>query len=939
MVIDIRDLENSELDEDLTSYDENDPFIDANVQWISVDTETDDGLGTLLEYTQNAAFRGDFAALARIRKEIDGMLHDNYEDIDDDDDVNDAPRLPTENEQALMEQLQEYLDELIPYKVTTLLYDAFHQSTSNTVLDEISAWESFSCTYQRTLLVAANPEFADYTERDFRKYIEKRETQDRDYYGESISDDSDLEDAELDDDERGERDGQRKKTWRKYEHDPTGEAVRLRLMPREFRQPFRAPKKRARKKGKPAPVATVDDLAIEGATLREISAWSNKSTENAAIHYPTGDQDPWTEQAVADLQTVNEALAKGDVAVDTRTTTRFCVAQYRGITYNVNVFSAIARRQNRETLEYRVPVFSSYVFQEAGINPGRYYAGNCEEADDAKLVTAAEELKALLVSKRDVGPITVKGTKYETHAYALQTAYTVNYHGFFNAVKAYLLHQVQQSRERLLTELERQFLEVYVPPDDSDDDMEPQPRPKFKDADPRDSDLWPAMEGLRNAKNFYVSTGNTPRHALRYAYGVKYYEGHGHARLRPRWRSDGRAERPYSGKVYVSLHPVSDYLADGPMDVVILNRNAKTKVYANIAYEREASFPGYIPADRIVAEHIARYPSFVGDYRPEFLRKYGLSKAEYDTFKRLIMNNAPHSDTNKKAKHSLGEWLVRYHEARLVEMARSLAAAAGMLLVYRDQNGFLARELPLKVTPTMTKVSRSRAKVPQSDSSGEDLPDSKNVLDDAPVKKKSKALARGKLARAAAKLTNELLINASRRAREFRGWINHRFHVHGTKPDGNCLFHAVSGYLRDVHQVVIDHATLRTNAVGFLRANRVRFNLTDKYLSDMETPAQPIESGVVADSLRTAKWGGDREILAMAETIHFNVNVNDNLVPTPITIRVYAPSHPNGFTRYDDDAQPRIPPRPLGVILYHVGGNHWEYLIPKHPDVLGENFA
>lgn len=932
MRIRIPDLENSELDDDLDSYDETDPFIEANVPWTAVDTETDAGLGTLLEYTQNAAFRGDFAALARIQDEIDTIRHETYEDDEDDD----APRLPTENEKALMDQLQEYLDELIPYKVTTLLYDASHNVTSNTVFDEISGWDSFSCTYQRTLLARANPEFADYTESDFRRYIEKRETQDRDYYGESISDDSDLEDDELDDEE-GARDGQRKKTWRKYEHDPTGEAVRLRLMPKEFRQPFKAPKKRKKAK---LPIATVDDLAIDGAKLREKNEWSAKSTENAAIHYPTGGQDPWTKQALTDLNTVNEALAKGNVAIDTLTATRFCVAQYRGITYNVNVFSAIARRQNRETLEYRVPVFSSYVFHEAGINPGRYYAGNCEEADDAKLVAAAEELKALLVSKRDAGPIEFKGTEYETYAYALQAAYTVNYHGFFNAVKAYLLNQVQQSGERPLTLLEQQFLGFYIGSDDTDDDMEGERPPKFKDANPKDRALWPAMKGLRNAKNFYVSTGNTPRHALRYAYGVKFYEGHGHVRLRPRWRSDGRAERPYSGKVYVSLHPISDYLADGPMDVVVLNRNAKTKVVANIAYEREASFPGYIPADRIVAEHIGRYPSFIGDYRPEFLRKYGLSKAEYDTFKRLIVNNAPHSKTNKNAKHSLGEWLVRYHEARLVEMARSLAAAAGMLLVYRDDNGFLARELSTDVTSTMSKMSRSRAKQSQSDSSeDEQLPDSKNVLDDAPVKKESKALVRGKLARAGAKLTNELMVNAARRARTFRGWIEARFQVRGTKPDGNCLFHAVSGYLKDVHQRDIDHATLRANAVGFLRLHRLRFNLTDKYLTDMETPTEPIKSGVVADSLRTAKWGGDREILALAETIFFDVPVNDAIVATPITIRVYAPSHPNGFTGYDDDgAMPRNPPRPLGVILYHVGGNHWEYLIPKDPGVLADNF-
>ena len=47
-----------------------------------------------------------------------------------------------------------------------------------------------------------------------------------------------------------------------------------------------------------------------------------------------------------------------------------------------------------------------------------------------------------------------------------------------------------------------------------------------------------------------LSTADTPYHALKYAYGVKLYKGHEGERLRPRWRKSGRAERPYSGKVY-----------------------------------------------------------------------------------------------------------------------------------------------------------------------------------------------------------------------------------------------------------------------------------------------------------------------------------------------------------------------------------------------------
>ena len=203
------------------------------------------------------------------------------------------------------------------------------------------------------------------------------------------------------------------------------------------------------------------------------------------------------------------------------------------------------------------------------------------------------------------------------------------------------------------------------------------------------------FDNLPNGGNPLVSTGNVPKHALRYAYALKYYtSADGQARLMPEWRDDdGRARHPYAGKVYVSLHPASDYRTeDGPLDVVALRTAGKLEVDDNIVAERESSFPALIPAKRVVAEHIARYPSFATKYKRVFADKYGMTEADYESFRkmqRLITGIT----TRDKFFEAVGEWLARYHEARLVELARRLAAREGKILVYRDENGLLSRHL------------------------------------------------------------------------------------------------------------------------------------------------------------------------------------------------------------------------------------------------------
>jgi len=185
-----------------------------------------------------------------------------------------------------------------------------------------------------------------------------------------------------------------------------------------------------------------------------------------------------------------------------------------------------------------------------------------------------------------------------------------------------------------------------------------------------------------------------PLHALEYAYGTKFYKGSADNRLRPRWRKDGKAERPYAGKVYISLHPVKNYDEKGPLDVPSLSKNGEISaaVTNNILHERECTFPAWIKGKYVVNQHVARFPSFKKDYKEIYLYKYGLTEQLYILFKAAINSSPPHSTANKDYKLLLSAWLCCYHEVRIIEEARLAAEKEGGVLVYHNQNGYFELE-------------------------------------------------------------------------------------------------------------------------------------------------------------------------------------------------------------------------------------------------------
>lgn len=335
--------------------------------------------------------------------------------------------------------------------------------------------------------------------------------------------------------------------------------------------------------------------------------------------------------------------------------TKFMVAQYRGITYLTTKWNKTGRKDHRDSSEINQPVYSYSVYQAAGVRNLSELTKKKEEIEDFNEVVKkiGELVKNILLSFRESDSCGYNGYAFNNLAELLQQAYTMDYHGFHALIST----------------------------------------------DPNLKDL------LLNHANPFISTGDTPYHALKYAFGMKPYEGHEWERLRPRWQKNGRAERPYSGKVYLSLHPIQDYIENGPLHLVSLVWQGRVQLDNLIVAERETTFPGYIPENRVKYHFKAKYPSFKsGKYKKIYEYKYGIKEEEFEKLREYLKNSAPHTQENKNFKKFLGEWLCSYHEVKMIDKARQIAEIEhGAVLIYRDKNGLFSLKAPVD-SPTRNGV-------------------------------------------------------------------------------------------------------------------------------------------------------------------------------------------------------------------------------------------
>lgn len=693
----------------------------------------------------------------------------------------------------------------------------------------------------------------------------------------------------------------------------------------EFIRQAKSSRPTFRRTGDDPDASLIRDRVYEVLESRDFKWEDERHTANAQIHHTD-----WNSAVEADFKRVQHLFRmlqkvesgpepkRGDKEKHrafylerlAKVKTKFCFAQYRGITYKTSAFDRKSRQVSRETVEVGQPIYSMAVFNAAGVSSGKYYAGNCEKKELDALDVAARALKQILLNKRESGGFTYLGYKYDSQAHALQDTYTNNYEFFHSAISAYIAERqgfFAAKRKKVLVEHAKKLALIK----DEKTRMREENRLVYGFQPP---ETWAPYEGLPNAECPFVSTGDVPRHALKYAYGKKFYEGHHHERLLPRWNKEGRAERPYAGKVYATLHSLEEYIEDAPFHVRSLNNQGKIKVGAAIALERESTFPGYIPAQRLVVEHIAKLPSFGAEngWQELFLEKYGIDKWDYRRFHKAIRSpevqskdygkkpnplfkQAPKKgeDTRTESEKqsivdhtggsyiNLDSWLVNFHEARLIELVRRMARKRGMFLIYRDENGLLSKELPVPLSIETEILKRAKAsRTVGKRSFDQDLAEFKS-----------------KLQRNSAKQLKERPLSAQ---------LGDTFVIHETPGDGNCLFHALAAALEDAAGVQKTDLELRQEIGAIFRGSaelRRQQNVTLASVAQMEQRAR------AADDI--VRWGSDAEIIAFCRQY-------------PVRVRVYSTRYPPpGYCLDFETFGGRIDHT---LHLLNQGGNHWTWL-------------
>lgn len=634
------------------------------------------------------------------------------------------------------------------------------------------------------------------------------------------------------------------------------------------------------------------ERALHRLQLDTSLTWINNDvhhTINAQIQHG----DSWNQQVERDfvaarriygrLQTIlgssrtnakqrNDARARAKQALG-ELKTQFAIAQYRGITYKTSAFDRSARQSSREKREVGDAIYSFSVFQAAGVSPPTYFAGKCSADELRRLDVTARSLKAVLIQKRNTKPVDYLNIRYDNHAHALQDVYTNNYDFFHAAI------QVHFAPKTWYEEREKKAREALEKTHGWNKRPEHVRKKKIQEraygsAAPNSGGIY---EGLFNAGCPFVSTGDVPRHALKYAYGKKFYKGHEHERLQARWSKSGRALRPYSGKVYVTLHELCEYIDDDPLHVRSLNNAGRIKVGSDIALERETTFPAYIPAERLVIEHIAKIPSFVEKHgwSKTYLTKYGIDAKDYAQYYEAVRTKEVQALGEEGGSYiNLDSWLVNFHEVRLVEAARRRALERGQILIYRGEDGNLSRNVP---TPLSLSEKAQQAIT-------------------------ERTLGKRRFDSGVVSLSREIA-----RSR-FDGALPKNRLTKKTNADGNCLFHALSAALADANVAVRTHQELREDIAAEYRGNVAlcqQQGIDDEYIDEMEQLAR--HPGDVA------RWGSDAEIIALTK------------IYPHLRVRVYSPTYPAPTYRLDfeDFLSPGLTHE---IHLRHEGGNHWTWL-------------
>lgn len=387
---------------------------------------------------------------------------------------------------------------------------------------------------------------------------------------------------------------------------------------------------------------------------------------------------------------------------------RFLVPQFRGIAYMTNRFSKNKRREHRRGSQLGKPVFADAVRPDDMPREDFYTE---KHGRDSAVWENTRVLKRWLREKRKPDPFIDKSRKvmgksriFPTPFHLLQSDYSQNYTKSSATLAEYYAQENSSVKGK---EPDSAPEKDIAPPVSTGRRKAKRPRrataaPKSAKNPARDK----AYAGLPFRSHPFVSTADSPRHAVRYALGNKPIAAEKAYRLRPRWRSKGKPQHPYSGKVYASLHPLRDYLApDAPSHVWSGRKLGALSIDNDTSKEGESSFLGAIKRNRVALEQVIRWPSLVAEKDDD--ASFGLSREEREAYRRTLEKHKPHSKPQQDLKSKkLGPKVEAYFTRRIEALTQAEAERRKKKLIYRGLDGNFQSTPPSYVTPTKTSSSK-----------------------------------------------------------------------------------------------------------------------------------------------------------------------------------------------------------------------------------------
>jgi hypothetical protein len=557
------------------------------------------------------------------------------------------PKLAAEiQEQALARLVAHYsaTPNGVEKLITTLCYEGLRYPET-----------SEECQNLKKIIVALDPKFAGYTLKMFESDIKRKEEEAGTHFDENWSGDSDSED------EKTFHASKNHVTKGRGNVDELTHKINSALLKKlkELDQIQDLDESNYKKE-----VKSIMELFLEATVFQPKRP--AKTPAEAAKFKPEESNNK--KRVIDDLNTVNHYAARGELHIALKLIkTQFCLAQTRGLHFKTTLWNQKTRRLYRKLVTAgdhpfrNKPVYSYAVYKQAGITD----FNDLTEKTQLKLEQQARVIYRRLRKFQVQAPYTVADLegldeaiqrkllrrKFATRGDQVQELYTNDYDGFHQFLK--WEHLQQQAT----------FL---------------------------------------NAENPKVSTGDLQSsHAFRYGYGNKPYAKHQHERLRPCYDNDGKAHRPYSGAILLTIHPLDDYARLDHSHIVSKNIKGELIVSSLIFPERECSFESAIQADRQRFIHVAKFPSFHRE-KPHKIayRKYGISEEAYTLFRKIIRGNKPHSFAQRLAIFLLGEYLSAFQTLYLTRYAYEHAVKTNKILLYRDKYGNFSLTPTYDLSPT-----------------------------------------------------------------------------------------------------------------------------------------------------------------------------------------------------------------------------------------------